>query len=132
MYAGYVFLCNTASVQQCVKRKQFTCSAAAAETADDIGDGSLVFLFNKETNTLVGPFTAVGSLKAGLEEGAWVEKVQEASLSEDFKVEWEKLHELNNAAERFDFLKDLKDCRLDQFQTKDVLTALKEAPPYRQ
>jgi hypothetical protein len=132
MYAGYVFLCNTASVQQCVKRKQFACSAEAAETAEDIGDGSLVFLFNKQTNTLVGPFTAVASMKSGLEEGAWVEEVQEETLSEDFRVEWETLHELKNAVERFDFLKGLKDCKLDQFRTKDVLSALRDAPPYRQ
>ncbi len=131
MYAGYLFLCSASSLRQCVKTKRFACSPEAAKNADDIGDGSIVFLLSQEMDLLVGPFTAVASLEEGLEEGAWVEEVKEKVPAEDFKVEWERLHELKSASERFDFLKNLRDCKLDQFQTRDVLTALKEAPVYK-
>ncbi|MFX1475864.1 MAG: hypothetical protein ACFFCO_10375 [Promethearchaeota archaeon] len=94
----------------------------------DIRINSVVFLFNKDTNTLVGPFTAVGSTEIGLEPGTWTEEINRHSLSGNIMVEWEELHEMKDAQLKFPFLNDEKICKLSDFQTQNLLNALKEAP----
>jgi len=89
--------------------------------------GSIVFLFNMDSNTLVGPFTAAGSPRTGLEPGAWTE-VTETQNKTSIRVEREELHEMKNAQDKFPFLKDINTCKLSHFQTQDLLNTLKEAP----
>ena len=89
--------------------------------------GSIVFLFNMDSNTLVGPFTATGSTGTGLEPGGWRE-VADAQNKASIRVEWEELHEMKNAQDRFPFLNNINTCKLSHFQTQDLLNALKEAP----
>ena len=82
-----------------------------------------------DSNTLVGPFTAVGSSGTGLKPGGWRE-VTDTRTNAGIRVEWEDLHELKNAQDMFPFLKDINIYKLSHFQTQDLLNALKEAPSF--
>jgi hypothetical protein len=128
MYESYVFHCTAESLQDCLRSKSLACSTETPSTRGDIGLGSVVFFFNSDSNTLIGPFTTGEAEEADLEPGAWNEQMDEKDLSENFRVEWEELHELSNAAEKFPFLTDLKICKLSDFKTQELLNALKDAP----
>jgi hypothetical protein len=97
-----------------------------------LGPGYVVFFFNTVSDTLVGPFTASGSSKKGVEPGAWSEVVDAHTFSGNFRVEWETLHEVKHARRRFPFLKDLDACKLSSLQVEDLLSALNKAPLFRQ
>jgi hypothetical protein len=131
MYAGYVFACGADALGDCVRRRVFSCSGEAAEDVRDLALGSMVFLFDVDSDTLVGPFTAAGSVGRGMEPGAWTESVDELSFSGNFKVTWEELHKVENARERFPFLRDRKNCRLSRLQVQDLLDALKKGNLFR-
>jgi|SRR5271157_674166 len=127
MYDGHVFLCDAGSLKDCMRNKLFTCSGENVTKVRELEVGSIVFLFNMRTDTLVGPFTATGSTGAGLEPGSWKE-VDDGKNDYNIRVEWEDLHELKNAQEKFPFLGDLNTCKLTHFQTQDLMDALKKAP----
>lgn len=127
MYVGHVFLCSRDSIKDCMKRRLFTCSGEKVQVVREIETGSFVFLFNLDSNTIVGPFTATGSTGSGLEPGGWKEVTDERNKA-SVRLEWEDLHELRDANDKFSFLKDTNTCRLSHFQTQDLLEALKEAP----
>jgi len=128
MYESYVYRCTAESLQECLRSKAFACSTEVPTTPRDLDLGTIVFFFNSDSNTLVGPFTKGGAEEADLEPGAWREEVDERDVSENFRVKWEELHELGNAAEKFPFLNDLKICKLSDMETQELLNALKEAP----
>jgi hypothetical protein len=130
MYAGYIFFCNSTSLKECLKQKRLSCPID--KSIEEIETDAVVFLFNKDSNTLVGPFTAEGSARADLEPGTWAEEVDAHDLSENIRVEWEKLHEMRDAQLKFPFLKDQRTCKLSQFQTNDLLDALKKQPLFHQ
>jgi hypothetical protein len=130
MYAGYVFICNNASQEQCLNKKLYACTEKKTLPLDKIKAGSTVFLYNTDTKTLLGPFTVPAELGEKLEEGSWAIDIDEHSFSENVKVDWEKLHLLQNAAEVLPFLKDAKTCSLTETDTQRALDLLKEAPPY--
>ena len=129
MYAGYVFLCDDSTLKECLERKLFSCSADP-EVAQDIEEDSVVFFFNEDSGSLLGPFTAVGSGEMHFEPGTWVEKLDEQDLSGNFRVEWEQLHELKVTDMKFPFLKDKKVCKLTNSETQHLLDELKNAPPF--
>jgi hypothetical protein len=128
MYVGYIFVCNSASLKECVKSKRYTCSEEQVDVAQDIETDAVVFLNVSEANTLIGPFTVVDEKRTNLQPGTWTSSIDRSSLSGNIKVEWEELHELKNAQEKFSFLKDLNTCTLSQSQIQEMLDALKEAP----
>jgi hypothetical protein len=128
MYVGYVFVCSKQSLKDCMREKQFACSGETIESIEEVGVGSVVFLLNTDSNTLIGPFTAAGSRRTGLEPGTWKEVTDEHNVSENIRVKWENLHELKNPQARFPFLKDIKTCKLSQLQTQEMLDALDKAP----
>ena len=130
MYEGHVFLCDAGSVKDCMKRKRFTCSGEKVEIVSRMDVGSIVFLFNMDSNTLVGPFSVSGSSETDLQPGAWTD-VTDTRTNAGIRVEWEDLHELQNARDKFPFLKDINVCKLSHFQTLGLLNALKEAPSYK-
>jgi hypothetical protein len=127
MYTGHVFLCASESLRDCLKHKLFTCSGENVQVVREMEAGSIVFLFNMDSHTLVGPFTATGSTGTGLEPGGWRE-VTDAKNRASIRVEWEELHEMMNAQDRFPFLSNINTCKLSHFQTQELLNALKEAP----
>jgi len=127
MYVGHVFLCDADALKDCVKRRLFTCSGDNVQVVREMEVGSIVFLLNMVSNTLVGPFTAAGHSRIGLKPGGWREVV-DTRTNAGIRVEWENLHELKNAQDAFPFLKDINTCKLSRLQTQDLLNALKEAP----
>jgi hypothetical protein len=128
MYVGYIFVCNSASLEDCVKSKRYTCSGEQVNVAQDIETDAVVFLYVSEADTLIGPFTVVDEKRTNLQPGTWNSSVDRSSLSENIKVEWEALHELKNAQKRFSFLKNLSVCSLSQSQIQEMLDALQESP----
>lgn len=110
-----------------MKTKTFTCEGETADAAREVELGSLVFLYNPESDTLVGPFTIAGPSESDIEPGAWVDRVDEKSMSYNIRVNWEQLRELNDARERLPILKDQRVCRLPHLKTLDFLDALKQA-----
>ena len=128
MYVGYVFVCNSTSYKDCVKNKRYTCSSEQVDVAREIESDAVIFLYVSESDKLIGPFTVADEKRTNLQPGTWTSSIDRSSLSGNIKVEWEKLHELKNAQEKFTFLKDLKICTLSQSQIQEMLDALKEAP----
>jgi hypothetical protein len=131
MYIGYVFVCNSTSLKDCVRNKRYACSGEQVNIAQEIATGAVVFLHIPKADTLIGPFTVVDEKRTDLEPGTWTSSIDRSSVLGEVKVEWEELHELKNAQEKFSFLKDLNTCTLSPFQTQDLLDALKEAPRHK-
>ena len=128
MYVGYVFVCNSSSLKNCMRSKKYVCSGEHVDVAQDIETDAVVFLYVSEADTLIGPFTVVDDPSADLQPGTWTSSVDRHNISGNIKVEWEELHELKNAQEKFSFLKELNTCRLTQSQIQEMLDTLKEAP----
>jgi len=93
-----------------------------------VQQGATVFLYDSKRDTVTGPFTAAGTSTSELEPGAWATSVDLKNVAANIRVEWESLHEAQNAASKFPFLKATKDCRLTQLQTQELLNTLKEEP----
>jgi hypothetical protein len=129
MYEGYVFFCNTATQQLCLSKKRYTCLGEKTKPAE-IKEGSVIFLYNVDDKSLLGPFTALTEGGDKLDAGTWIETVDEHIPSEDIKVTWEDLHTIQNAPEKLSFLNDPKTCKLTTLQTQRILDLLKEGPLY--
>ena len=87
-------------------------------------------MYNPETKTLVGPFTAAAEGATKIETGTWDSDVDEHSASANIKLEWENPHIIENAAERFPFLKNPTKCELSPLWIHTLLDALKNAPVF--
>jgi hypothetical protein len=127
MQTGYVFLCSNASMTECMRNKRFSCSGKQVKVAQELKVDTVIFFLNDETKTLLGPFTVVQGSEA-LEKGTWYSSVDEHSFSENIKVKWERLHELEKATDKIPFLKDKKECALSALQTQELLSELGKAP----
>jgi hypothetical protein len=99
---------------------------------EEIKAGSVIFLYNTDDKSLLGPFTALSEGVGAVDAGAWAMDIDEHSASENVKVEWEKLHRLINAPEELPFLNDSKTCALSTTQTQRILDLLKKSPLHAQ
>ena len=132
MYDGYIFYCNKTSQQQCLSNKRYTCADEKTKPAEEkIKVGSIIFLFNIDDKSLLGPFTALAEGDQ-LDAGAWAMNVETHIPSEDLKVAWEDLHIIQNAPEKLPFLKDPKTCKLTSLETQNALDVLKQGELYIQ
>lgn len=118
-------------------RKSDASTASSTSGADKkispkekIKRGATIFLYNTDTKALLGPFTALNETGEELEEGSWAIDIDEHSASENVKIEWEKLHLLQNASEVLPFLKKPETCALSETETQRALDLLKDAPLY--
>lgn len=129
MYDGYIFFCTKTSQQQCLSNKRYTCVDEKTKPTEEIKAGSVIFLYNVDDKSLLGPFTA---LMEGdeLDAGAWAMDVDTHIPSEDIKVTWEDLHIIQNAPETLAFLNDPKTCKLTSMQTQRALDLLKKGELY--
>jgi hypothetical protein len=129
MYDGYIFFCNKTSQQQCLTNKRYTCADGTTKPTEEIKAGSIIFLYNVDDESLLGPFTA---MREGdeLDAGAWAMDVETHIPSEDLKINWEELHVIQNAPENLPFLKDPKTCKLTTMQTQRALDILKKGELY--
>ncbi len=125
MYDGYVFFCTKESQQQCLSNKRYTCADEKTRPKEEeIKVGSIIFLFNLDDKSLLGPFTALAEGDE-LDAGAWAMDVDTHIPSEDLKVTWEELHLLQDAPEKLAFLKNPKTCKLTSLETQNALDQLK-------
>jgi hypothetical protein len=130
MYDGYIFFCNKTSQQQCLSNKRYTCADEKTRPAEgQIKVGSIIFLFNVDDKSLLGPFTALAEGDE-LDAGAWALDVDTHIPSEDLKVTWEDLHIIQNAPEKLPFLKEPKTCKLTSLETQNALDILKQGELY--
>jgi len=130
MYDGYIFFCNKTSQQQCLSNKRYTCADGKTKPSEEqIKIGSIVFLYNIDDKSLLGPFTALPEGDE-LDAGAWAMDVNVHIPSEDLKVTWEDLHLIQNAPEKLPFLNDPKTCKLTSLQTQRTLDVLKQGELY--
>jgi hypothetical protein len=130
MYSGYVLLCNKNTQQQCLSRKLYSCADQKTKPTDKIKAGSIIFLYNTEDKTLLGPFTALHEGGEALDAGAWAMDVNEHVPSEDIKVNWEELHIIDNAPDQLPLLKDPETCALSPLQVQRMLDLLRQGKPY--
>ncbi len=130
MYDGYVFFCTKESQQQCLSSKRYTCAGKPSKTAERIKEGSVIFLYNVDDKSLLGPFTALTEGGDELDAGAWAEDVDTKIPSEDLRVTWEDLHLIRNAPKELPFLEHPHTCRLTTLQTQRTLDLLKQGELY--
>lgn len=130
MYDGYVFLCNKESQQRCLSNKRYTCIGEDSKSSEVVKEGSVIFLYNVDDRSLLGPFTALEEGGAKLDAGTWRMDVDSKIPSEDIKVTWEKLHVLHDADKELPFLRDMKTCKLGSTTTQRVLDLLAQSEPY--
>lgn len=129
MYDGYVFYCNKAGEQHCLSTRHFACTEKN-KPRELVKEGSVIFLYNTDENTVLGPFTALNEGGEELDAGAWMMYVKTKIPSEDLKVTWEDLHILHNADKVLPFLTEMDTCRLGTTQTQRVLDLLRQGPLY--
>ncbi len=130
MYDGYVFFCTKATQQQCLSKKRYTCVGEEKKSVEEIKEGSVIFLYNTDDKTLLGPFTALTMGGEELDAGAWAMDVDEHIPSEDIKVTWEDLHIIRSAPEELPFLNDPKICKLSTTEIQRTLDLLKRGELY--
>src|SRR3989337_2428375 len=97
MYSGFVLFCTKASQEQCLRRKTYTCTDRKTLPTTQIKAGSVIFLYNVDDNSLLGPFTALSEGGGTVDTGAWAMDIHEHSASANVKVEWQELSTLENA-----------------------------------
>jgi hypothetical protein len=131
MYQGYLFLCQSKSINNCIKNKKLSCSEKQVDIAQEIQNGSLVFLLNYESNKLFGPFTVSEEFNTGLEPGTWNTALDNESLSGNIAVSWENLHELKEATNKISFLQNIGNCKLTHSQIQQLLETLKNSPEFK-
>jgi hypothetical protein len=131
MYTGYVLFCGNTTFGQCLSKRLYSCADSYKDEVAKIKRGSVLFIYNPETQALVGPFTAASEGATRIETGAWTSKIDEHSASENIKLEWEDLHIISNADERFPFLKKPEKCELSSLRVQTLLDALNEAPSFQ-
>jgi hypothetical protein len=131
MYSGYVLFCNKSALGQCVSKRQYTCSDSHKGEVETMKKGSVLFMYDTVAKTLVGPFTAANEGAQRIETGAWSTKIDEHSASANVKLEWEDLHIIKDAGERFPFLIKPQKCELSTLRVQTLMDALKEAPVYQ-
>jgi hypothetical protein len=129
MYDGYVFYCNKAGQHQCLSTKHFACTEKN-KPRELVKEGSVIFLYNTDENTVLGPFTALTEGGEELDAGTWMMYVDTKIPSEDLKVTWEDLHILHDADKQLPFLDVTGTCRLGTTQTQRVLDLLRASPLY--
>lgn len=131
MNSGYVLFCGKTTFAQCLSKRLFACSSESKSNTEGILKGSVLFMYNVDSKSLVGPFTAASEGAARIETGAWTSKIDNSSVTGNVKLEWEELHIIDNASERFPFLNNLKKCELSALMVQTLLDTLKEAPSFK-
>jgi hypothetical protein len=130
MYSGFVLFCTNLTQEQCLREKRYTCAEKRTNPTAKIAVGSILFLYNSDDQSLLGPFTALSEGGETVDSGAWAMKIDEHSASENVKLEWEDLHRLENAPAELPFLKAPTKCTLTTTQTERALDLLRQAPLY--
>jgi hypothetical protein len=130
MYSGVVLFCDKTSQQKCLSRKLYSCEDQKTKSTDKILPGTVVFLYNTDDKTVLGPFTSLEEGGGALDSGAWAMDIDEHSASENVKVTWESLHVIDDAPYKLPFLRAPTKCVLTSLQTQRMLELLRDGKPY--
>lgn len=130
MYKGYLLFCDEKTKQKCLSHRLLTYQEKAGKPPVKIKPGSVVFLYNLDNKSLIGPFTALTEGGDELDAGAWVMSIEEETLSENINVTWEDLHILKAAPSKLPFLKSAQTCVLTATQTQRILALLRQSELY--
>jgi len=77
MYSGYLLFCGKTAFGECLSKRLYACTDEHKNEVRTIRKGSVLFMYNPETRTLIGPFTAASEGATRIETGAWTSKVDE-------------------------------------------------------
>jgi hypothetical protein len=130
MYDGYVLFCTKTTQQQCLSNRRYTCADQKTKPDEEIKANSVIFLYNMDDKTLLGPFTSLSGGTDELDAGTWAEDVNTKIPSEDLTVTWEDLHIIRDADKDLPFLVEPKTCRLSTVQTQRALDLLRKGELY--
>ena len=128
MQTGYVFLCNRAVMSECARNRRFSCSGKQVEAAQELKVNTIIFLFNDETGTLMGPFT-VAQGPEDLVKGAWYSSVNERLFPETSKSTGKNCMNSKMPLKKYRS-RNTNECALSVLQTQELLTEFKKAPSY--
>jgi len=131
MNSGYILFCGKTSFAQCMSRRLFTCAGNHADEVKTVPKGAVLFMYNQDSKTLVGPFTAASEGASRIETGAWTSEIDLHSASANINLKWEDLHIIENAAAQFPFLNNPEKCELPPLRIQTLLDALKNAPQFK-
>jgi hypothetical protein len=131
MNTGYVLFCGQTTFLQCLSKRLYTCEDQHKNEVATIKRGSVLFIYNTQSDSLVGPFTAADEGASRIETGAWRSIVDEHSASENIQLQWEDLHILEKAGDRFEFLKNPEKCEVPPIWIQEMLDELAVAPRYQ-
>lgn len=126
MNAGYLFLCSNLTQRECFQRRLFGLSIKQLETVQKIKKGDALFLYNINSKTLIGSFTAASDGGMNIEPEAWINTTP-TGYPAQVRVEWFELHEIRNAFRMFSFLTEFELCQLSQEKTQILFDTLKKA-----
>jgi len=130
LYDGYVFFCNKATRHQCLSTKHYTCAEGKNKLKGPIKVGSVIFLYDEDDNSLVGPFTALTTGADELDAGTWAMDIETHIPSEDLKITWEDLHIIKDAPSQLPFLSEPNICKLSTTQIERMLDLLRQGELY--
>lgn len=68
---GAIFACTQKSKDECIKKKLFGAGKAHEDKVLDVSKGDILFLYNKDTDTLNGPYAAVCNGQKDINPKAW-------------------------------------------------------------
>lgn len=68
---GAIFACTKKSEKECISKKLFGASKAHEDKALDVKKGDVLFLYNKDEDTLAGPYFASCDGKKNIDSKAW-------------------------------------------------------------
>ena len=68
---GAVFACTEKSQTECIKKSLFGAGKIHEDKVLDVKKGDILFLHNKDTDTLQGPYTALCNGKKNIDAKAW-------------------------------------------------------------
>jgi hypothetical protein len=71
MNNGYVLFCGQIAFERCISKRLYSCSDSHKDEVSKMKPGSILFIYNNQTDSLVGPFTAAEEGATRVETGTW-------------------------------------------------------------
>jgi DNA modification methylase len=119
---GAIFACTSSSKDECLKKRLFGAGKMNEDKALDVKKGDILFLHNKDDNTLLGPYTALCNGKKNIDSKAW-----RGMYPYQVKVKRYngKISEMNDFTEKAELLKlDWKNNMINHSQVKILMEIL--------
>lgn len=112
------FTCNRETEEECFQKKLVGAPARAWKEVKEVKEGDIIFLYNIDTDTLHGPFTAETEGTTNIDPYALMRK-----NPSQVKIGWTDLSKITEASKKFPFL-GRKTLSLSNDEGKIILDAL--------